>query len=217
MKSRRGDVRRSTQAPCRPAAAATCRRQAFSLIEVLIVAAILLVLTMMYWGSFSGTHKRNRTVCEGNLQKIFIALQIYSNEHSGTFPIAPGATSPQQALSSLVPKYTADTSIFICPGSSDRQLPAGGIFAKHRISYAYYMGLSSTQATDVLMTDWQIDSSAKATGQQIFSTTGKAPGNNHKSSGGNLLLGDGHTERSPALVPFAIALPAGVTLLNPAP
>jgi len=194
----------------------TASVSAFALIELLVVVALLLILTTMYWGSSSTSHQRRlQTDCQDNLQKIYIAMQIYANDHAGKFPAVAGARNSEEALDGLVPRYTVDTSVFICPGSGDSSLPSGESFRNRKISYAYYMGRGPANAQEVAMTDRQVDTQSKAAGQYIFSSTGKAPGNNHDKYGGNLLFCDGHVELSPALAPFSLVLTQGVVLLNP--
>jgi prepilin-type N-terminal cleavage/methylation domain-containing protein len=191
-------------------------RVAFSLIELLCVMAILLILTSIYWGSTSGDRQRRlKAACQKNLSSIYVAMQIYAAENAGNFPTATPARSPQEALDVLVPRYTSDISAFICPGSKDSLPPPGQPLRKWRISYAYYMGRSATNSQQVLMSDQQVDSQPKTTGQQLFSGTGQPPGNNHGKSGGNLLFSDGQTQSSLAQAPFPVGLDSGVVLLNP--
>lgn len=191
---------------------------AFSLLELLIVVAIALLLTTMYWGSHSNTRaKEQQAACLNNLQKLHIALEIYSNEQNSKFPLMPGASTSEEPLNLLVPKFNADLSLFICPGSKDEALPPGGAVNKMRISYAYYMGRHSGEAQLPLSTDRQVDTLAKAAGQNVFSTTGKPPGNNHEKNGGNVLFCDGHVEFTPPGAAFALPLGEGVVLLNPKP
>src|SRR5215475_5117310 len=65
---------------------------AFSLIELLITVLIILVLTTMYWGGNSASRQKARLGnCQKNLQKIFIAMQLYANEQSSKFPAKTGA------------------------------------------------------------------------------------------------------------------------------
>ena len=188
----------------------------FSLIELLVVMAILLILSSMYWGSSSGSRQRQlQKTCQKNLQKIYVAMEIYANDHGGKFPVVAGARSSEEALGALVPRYTSDTAVFICPGSKDSPLVAGESLLKSKISYAYYMGRCATEATEVLMSDRQVDTQSKATGQQVFSSTGKPPGSNHHKYGGNFLFCDGHLELSPAQTPVSLVLTQGVILLNP--
>jgi prepilin-type processing-associated H-X9-DG protein len=188
---------------------------AFSLLELLLVAAILIILTTMYWSSSSGSRQRKlQASCQENLQKIYIAMEIFAKDHEEKYPVTPGAKTSEEALQVLVPKYTSDSALFICPGSKDGALPSGEPFGKHKISYAYYMGRRSGDSPEPLVSDRQIDSLPKNPGQPVFSTTGKAPGNNHDKTGGNFLFTDGHVQSTPPIPPFSLVLTQGVVLLN---
>ena len=191
------------------------RQGAFSLLELLVTVAIILILTTMYWGSNSPSRrKQQKAACQKNLLSMNIAMLIFANDHNGKFPDTAGARTSEEALDELVPRYTADTSIFICPASKDSSLPAGESIARRRISYAYYMGRRS-DSTEALFSDRQVDEQAKTAGQTAFSTTGKGPGSNHGKSGGNFLFADGRVEWSPPQMAFSIVLTQGVVLLNP--
>lgn len=194
------------------------RSAAFSLIELLVVVALMVILTTLYWGSSSGSRsKKMVAACQENLQKVYISMEIFANDHAGRFPEVAAARVAEEPLDLLVPKYTSDTSLFICPGSSDAALPPGEPLQKHRISYAYYMGRRLADSQEPLITDHQVDTQSKTPGQPIFSTTGKPPGNNHDKSGGNLLFCDGHVQRVPASTSISLVVTQGVVLLNPKP
>jgi prepilin-type processing-associated H-X9-DG protein len=183
---------------------------------LLIVVAILALVTTLYWGGKPASRQQQKQgACARNLEKIFIAMQIYATDHAGKFPEVAGARTSEQVFDLLVPQYSVDTSLFICPGSKDPPLPAGEPLLKSKVSYACYMGRRATDTQGVLMSDKQIDTKSKVAGQTAFSTTGQPPGNNHDQYGGNFLFGDGHVERSPASVPFSIMLTQGIVLLNP--
>jgi len=191
-------------------------RAGFSLIEMLFVVGIILLLFVLYWAPNQGSKQRAaRLACKGNLERIYIALQIYANEHAATFPSVAGARTSEGPLNLLVPHYTSDTATFICPASPDSASPGDGSLLKTKISYAYYMGRGLTNSSQTVMSDQQVDAQPKVPGQWVFSDTGKAPGNNHGRSGGNFLFGDGHVEPSPAKAAFPLALEPGVVLLNP--
>ncbi len=199
--------------------AATVRANlGFSLIELLVVAAILIILTTMYWGSDSRNRRRAReAACEANLQKIYMAMDIYSKEQRGSFPQNPAARTSEPALSLLVPHYTVSTEVFICPGSKDSPLPEAEPFTHHKISYAYVMGRKATDGREPLLTDRQVNALPKAQGELVFSSTGKPPGNNHENEGGNFLFTDGSVEFTPPRIPFSLVLTQGLVLLNPKP
>ena len=203
--------------PCRLRRRARRRsRRAFSLIELLMVLAIVAILGSLYLSATSrsaqNVHLRN---CQKNLQKIHLALEIYATDQRGGFPWRTNAASSAQVLDLLVPRYTADTASFICPGSKLSAPPSGESIAQRKISYAYYMGRRRSDPVAALMTDAQCNALSKTNGQLAFSATGDAPGNNHQKFGGNVLFTDGHVEASPAYLSFSLVMPQGIVLLNP--
>jgi prepilin-type N-terminal cleavage/methylation domain-containing protein len=197
-------------------------RNGFSLIELLIVLALMCIMSVMLYGFGSKSHQRTQQqLCSDNLQKIYLALQIYANDFKGTLPLKTNAVTSEEVLQVLVPKYTADTTIFICPGGRDSQIPQGEPLTQHKISYAYFMGrrLDSSQdmSHDALMSDRQVNTEFKRAGEMVFSADGKGAGNNHHKYGGNILMGDGSVQFSPAQLTFSLAGAPGVVLLNPKP
>ncbi len=190
----------------------------FSLIELLIVLALMIVMSVMLYGFGSASRQRSqKKLCADNLQKIYLAMQIYANDFGGRLPQNTNAATSEQVLDELVPRYTADISIFICPGGRDAQIPSGEPLVKHKISYAYYMGRRLDTPQSVLMSDRQVDTQPKAAGEFAFSPNGKPPGNNHHKYGGNFLLCDGSVQPSPAQLTFSLPATSGVVLLNPKP
>jgi prepilin-type N-terminal cleavage/methylation domain-containing protein len=194
------------------------RRNGFSLIELLITLALMIVVTTMMFGFASAKHQRDqKQLCADNLQKIYLAMQIYANDFGGKLPQNTNAVTSEDVLEALVPKYTADTSIFICPGGRDSQIPSGEPLTKHKTSYAYYMGWRLDTPQIVLMSDRQVNTEPKRAGEFVFSTNGKSPGNNHHKYGGNFLFSDGSVQASGPQLPFSLAFTQGVVLLNPKP
>ena len=193
-------------------------RSAFSLIELLVTLALLCIMSAMLYGFGSSSHQRSQQkLCADNLQKIYLSLQIYANDFKGALPQNTNATTSETVLEVLVPKYTADTSIFICPGGRDSQIPSGEPLRNYKISYAYFMGRRLDGPPDPLMSDRQINTEPKRAGEMVFSSNGKPPGTNHHKYGGNFLMGDGSVQFSPAQLTFSLAGASGVVLLNPKP
>ncbi len=190
----------------------------FSLLELLVTLAIVLTLATLYFGFGSPSHQRGtKKACQANLQKVFLAQEIYAQDHAGTFPRVAGAATSEVPLDLLVPRYSVDREVFICPGGQASPLPAGESLRTNKISYAYYMGRHSGGAPAALISDAQVNTNSKTAGDPVFSATGKPPGNNHQQSGGNILFTDGHVESSPTNLAFALPVTAGVVLLNPKP
>lgn len=194
-------------------------QRAFSLLELLISVALIIVMFVMLWSRGSRSHQaRLRQQCAQNLQHIMLALQTHALEHTNQYPFFAGARSSEEPLSLLVPKYTTVTAHFICPGSKDRALPEAASFKDRRISYAYYMGQTSESGpAQPLVTDAQVNTSPKRTGEMLFAREDKRPGNNHHRYGGNILFADGRIEESPPASAFDLLPTNRVILLNPRP
>ena len=195
-----------------------CPAAGFSLVELLITLALLIVISTLYFGFSSPSHQRTaRKACEASLQKIFLAQEIYAQDHAGKFPAVADAKFSGEPLALLVPRYSVDREIFHCPGSQDAPLRPDASLQTDKISYAYYMGRRTGGNLSALMSDAQVNTNSKSAGDAIFSTTGKPPGNNHHQFGGNLLFTDGHVESSPTNLVTALPVTSGVVLLNPRP
>jgi prepilin-type processing-associated H-X9-DG protein len=192
---------------------------AFSLIELLIVAALIIIMTTLYWSGGSRSYQTRQIAnCEKNLEYVFVALKTYSGDNDGKFPFLAGAKTSEPVLSQLIPRSTTSTEFFICPGSKDKELPQARPFANRTISYAFYMGHTAAEGADQpLVSDRQVDTNSKLTGQLIFSADGKRPGNNHNKYGGNVMFCDGSVRSTPSLAAFDLTNPPYVVLLNPNP
>jgi type II secretory pathway pseudopilin PulG len=189
---------------------------AFSLVELLVVLALLIILTVMSASRFTASDRRREMgACQANLEKIYLALSLYRGDNS-TYPALPEARASEEPLSLLVPKCNTDTGIFLCPSSGDKALPEGERFSRRRISYAYYMGRTANDdPQNILLSDWQVDSAPKKKGQPVFSLNGGMPGNNHKEHGGNLLSCGGAASSCGARAERDLLFPSTVRLLNP--
>jgi type II secretory pathway pseudopilin PulG len=188
----------------------------FSLVEMLITSALIIIMFVMLYGKSSRRFQHEqKQACQQNLQNIYVALQLYANDTDGLFPVRKEAKTSEQALSLLLPRYTTVTAPFTCPGTKEGGLPEGESFEKRQISYAYYMGRRAADNAEPLLTDAQVNDQAKSRGQQVFSSDGKKPGNNHHKYGGNIMNCDGNVEMIGTKAAGSLSLTQGVVLLNP--
>lgn len=172
---------------------------------------------MMYGSGSRSRQERDKAGCQKNLHQVYLALELFSNDYDGLFPIVTGAKTSEAPLSLLVPKYTVATGSFVCPGRGDPDLPEGEPFARRKISYAYYMGLRASDALEPLMSDRQINAAPRNKGDLLFSATGQPPGNNHHKYGGNVLFVGGDVRMSRPKAEFSLSPAQTVILLNPKP
>jgi prepilin-type N-terminal cleavage/methylation domain-containing protein len=192
--------------------------QGFSLLELLISLVLIGIMFVLLYGHGAGSQQlRRKQNCQKNLQDMYVALQIFANDHNGMLPTVPDAKTSEPVLGQLIPRYTSVTADFICPASKDKRLPEGQPIGEGKISYAYYMGRRLDIANEVLVSDAQVNTLAKQKGELVFSPNGKKPANNHHKYGGNFLFCDGGLKMSSAKAPFPLPLTNGVVLLNPKP
>jgi len=199
--------------------AATNRSSGFSLLELMLVLAILsTLLAFAVTRGKSGNQDRLLLQCEANLQSMHVAMTIYANDHADEFPVWMGARGSERPLSLLIPLYTTDTSIFTCPSTDDPVLPQGEPFSERTISYAYYMGWKKTDPSErPLASDRQIlpADRKRLNADQVFSRAENGPGANHGKQGGNVLFLDGSTRRCESKAEPGLEAPVAIKLLNP--
>src|SRR5215831_8424717 len=70
----------------------SCRSGA-SLVEVLCVTVLILILAVLFLNHFSPPKPDYLKSCATNLQKAYIALQIYANDFRGRYPAVSRATT----------------------------------------------------------------------------------------------------------------------------
>ena len=181
----------------------------FSLVELLIGMFIAVSLYAVAVGPTKAyVDKQKLQRCAENLRKLHLTLSLYANEHDGAFPERESVRSAADVLFLLVPKYTADTSLFVCPATG--RTASGG-----RVDYACAVGLRKESRGDsLLLSDAQVNGESKAQGTKVFSETG-GQGSNHGKAGGNLVFADGHLETIGCIAPRDLSLPDGAKLLNP--
>jgi len=99
---------------------------AFTLIELLIVIAIIGILVSLLVPAISRTKEAGRsTVCLNNLHQIGIGLELYVQDNENHLPVmydhgTNGAPPPGPAINQVLLSYVnGDSNVFRCP--SDRQ------------------------------------------------------------------------------------------------
>ena len=192
----------------------------FSLIELVVSMALVLTFAGLYLGGGrKGYEAKLKARCAEQLQAQGLALSLYAQEHDGAFPSLPGASSAEAPLSLLVPQYTTDTSLFICPAQGASALPPAVPFADRRISYAYYMGVKNgpDAGSLPLVSDSQVNTAPRRRSGALFTGRHGTLGGNHRSGAGNFLFVDDHVEAFEKDAPRDLSTPAGIELLNPKP
>jgi len=95
------------------------RRRGFTLVEMLVVIAIIVVLMAILFPVFNTVRRKQReTRCISNLHQLVMSLRQYKADH-GRFPSAPfydvTAGRYRGGFSDLYPDYIDSTDILLCP------------------------------------------------------------------------------------------------------
>jgi prepilin-type N-terminal cleavage/methylation domain-containing protein/prepilin-type processing-associated H-X9-DG protein len=190
-------------------------RNAFSLVELLTVIAIIGILAALLLPALTRSQQRAKRIgCINNLQQIGIGFHAFANDHAGNFPMAvpmsDGGSKEFVAngylingpfyfsyrhFQSLAPELVRP-NILLCPMDTARAA-AESFSALQNSNVSYFIGVEakSAEPNSVLAGDRNLARNASLT-QTILRTGG---GKLHWTKElhefkGNMLFADGHVE-----------------------
>jgi len=87
-------------------------RRAFTLVEVLVVLAVIALLAALLFSVFTRVQENGRkTVCLSNMRQIMTALSLYTQDSAGQFP--PYCVSPDGNFPNHVTSWTNGLSLYL--------------------------------------------------------------------------------------------------------
>jgi prepilin-type N-terminal cleavage/methylation domain-containing protein/prepilin-type processing-associated H-X9-DG protein len=95
------------------------KNQAFTLIEILVVIAIISILAAILFPVFARARENaRRASCMSNLKQIGLGMMMYVQDYDETFPaIAMGPAGQEVNWPYLIQPYTKSTQVFLCPSA----------------------------------------------------------------------------------------------------
>jgi prepilin-type N-terminal cleavage/methylation domain-containing protein/prepilin-type processing-associated H-X9-DG protein len=111
------------------------KNRAFTLIELLIVMAIISLLAALLFPVFAKARdKARQTACTNNLKQIYLGYRMYAQDYDSQFPAEVLGNSqtravddPQSAPALLFP-YTKNNQIWVCPNGYPGLQEAGNTY-----------------------------------------------------------------------------------------
>jgi prepilin-type N-terminal cleavage/methylation domain-containing protein/prepilin-type processing-associated H-X9-DG protein len=101
----------------------------FTLVELLVVVAIIIIIAALLFPVFSQVREKARqTRCINNLKQISLAMSMYTDDYDGVLPrdvtrygdlsAGPcGAWNPNRRLEAKLAPYIRSTEVFACPSA----------------------------------------------------------------------------------------------------
>lgn len=135
---------------CTDTSRAPSRLRAFTLIELLIVIAVIALLVGLALPVLSAARESGRkSQCVSQLKQLHHAIVMYSEDYSGYFPFA--VTFDQEYRGRYIPgirstlqPYVKNGDIFLCPSLQ------WDIWRKRGIGYEYFADLAGIHDTEAL-------------------------------------------------------------------
>ncbi|MFH1706689.1 MAG: type II secretion system protein [Planctomycetota bacterium] len=99
------------------------RKHGFTLVEILVVVAIVMVLLAFLFPVVTMARETaRRTVCVSNLYQIGLACQTYAGDNRSFFPYGAGSINPDPLIPKVVaPGYIENSRILYCPSARYNQ------------------------------------------------------------------------------------------------
>ena len=187
--------------------------RAFTLTELLVVVAIILVLFAMLL-PVNREHERPTTmVCLSNLKQMNIGFILYLSDHGNQFPwqVSTNKGGTAELISSGLASdhfsklsgYSVQPKAFVCPSDTTRRVATSYAgFSNTNLSYFIALDAVTNNLYGMLLGDRHLQIGRQLLKPGLHSmTTNDVPGwttelhwNKNSSNRGNLAFTDGHAE-----------------------
>ena len=88
------------------------RSTAFTLVEILVVLAIIVILAALLFPIFSRVREQGRaSTCRSNLKQLALAVQLYAQDNNGRLPFLFG----EDLIAPYLSNTTSPKALFHCP------------------------------------------------------------------------------------------------------
>ena len=186
-------------------------RTGFTLVELLVVIAVIALLAAMLLPALSNAQEAARqTKCASNLRQVILAALMYADENDGFFPAQPDDGRPVRAVGGdgrnfydLLMPYTLNPDAWLCPSAGANRAedarPPGRLMGFHMngllITTNGLLEVAVTRPSNTMLAsdagEKRLWNSAYLRPNQMGDYLYDMPISNHRG-GGNVGFTDGH-------------------------
>jgi prepilin-type N-terminal cleavage/methylation domain-containing protein/prepilin-type processing-associated H-X9-DG protein len=125
-----------------------CRRRAFTLIEILVVVAIIGILAAILFPVFARSRENaRRTSCQSNVKQLALGLKMYGADYDARFPKQIYASGLPHGWADAIFPYTGNLQILQCP--SENTPGSSNPLSLAYTDYAFNSNLSARNESDL--------------------------------------------------------------------
>jgi hypothetical protein len=204
----------------------TTHNRALTLVELLVVGAVLIVLVSVLWPSIAEPHApRMRIRCVNNLKQTGLAFRVWAGDHGDKLPMEISETNGGTMEFTTGPNLfrhfqvmsneLSTPKVALCPADDLRAVGATnfGFFNNSNISFFLGLDTSRTNSQGILAGDCNITNGTRIR-NGIFRLSTNEPAawtdENHRKVG-NLLLADGSVQQASQIGLRNAVIGAGVS------
>ena len=200
------------------------KAKAFTLLELLVLVAVLAVLAALLMPAHGGPRRARRIICMRNLNQLGLAMNAFAVDHYNQFPMQTfvtnggsmefvGTGSPAPHFQTVSNYLLGDWRPLRCPADPSKQQAADHVsISDSNISYFLSMDATYGRPANILAGDRNLEIAGQPVKPGLFSLTTSAAvswtSEMHSQGGpalcGNLLFVDGHVELSTRKLPAVI-------------
>ena len=191
------------------------KRTGFTLVEILVVIAIIGVLAALLFGVYSRVREKGRSAsCQSNLRQIALAMQQYVGDNDGVFPpifVTVDKDTPNSKSydwDELINPYIKSRAIFYCPTNKAESswVYTGGNVAGYAYNFLDLNRWGKTKSfsgqhesnfdslSDIVLNYDESTFNGEFEVRTIEASCGPEPLRDLHSGGANFSYGDGHVK-----------------------
>lgn len=164
------------------------RRAAFTLAELLVVLAIVVVLTAISLPVYARVTQASRAAaCTSNLRQLGAALGLYLGEHNMVMPtllaLRANKTDPGAVIDNTLNAYATNPKVFVCPADTKGDAAGSGT------SYFWNSLINGQSLASLRLLN------LRSTNSQIPVLCDKDPFHPYEPNKVNVLYADGHATK----------------------